>query len=44
MLAPHFGFYNFVKVHSALRVSPAMAPGIEPRLWETADIVRLMDE
>ena len=43
-LALYFTFYNFVRVHTTLRVSPAMAAGIETRLWETADIVRLIDE
>jgi IS1 family transposase len=43
-LALYFTFYNFVRVHTTLRVSPAMAAGIETRLWEMADIVRLIDE
>lgn len=42
-LALYFTFYNFVKRHSALRVSPAMAAGIETRLWEMSDIVALID-
>ncbi len=43
-LALYFTFYNFVRVHTTLRVSPAMAAGIETRLWEMADIVRVIDE
>ena len=43
-LALYFTFYNFVRVHTTLRVSPAMAAGIETRLWEMEDIVRLIDE
>jgi IS1 family transposase len=43
-LALYFTFYNFVRVHTTLRVSPAMAAGIETRLWEMADIVRLIDD
>ncbi len=43
-LALYFTFYNFVRIHKTLRVSPAMAAGIETRLWEMADIVRLIDE
>ena len=35
-LAIYFAFYNFVKVHSSLRMSPAMAAGIETRLSEMA--------
>jgi IS1 family transposase len=42
-LALYFTFYNFVKRHSSLRVSPAMAAGIESRLWEISDIVALID-
>lgn len=43
-LALYFTFYNLVRVHTTLRVSPAMAAGIETRLWEMSDIVRLIDE
>ncbi len=42
-LALYFAFHNFVKVHSALRMSPAMAAGIEARLWSMTDIVAFMD-
>lgn len=42
-LALYFMFYNFVKIHSTLRMSPAMAAGIETRLWEMKDIVDAMD-
>jgi len=36
-------FYNFVKVHSTLPMSPAMASGIEPRLWDMKDLVEYID-
>jgi IS1 family transposase/lambda repressor-like predicted transcriptional regulator len=42
-LALYFTFYNFVKQHSTLRMSPAMVAGIETRLWEMSDIVALID-
>lgn len=42
-LALYFTFYNFVKIHSTLRTSPAMAAGIETRLWDMKDIVAAMD-
>jgi len=42
-LAIYFLFYNFARVHSTLRMSPAMAAGIETRLWEMEDVVRLLD-
>lgn len=42
-LAIYFVFYNFARVHSSIRTSPAMAAGIDNRLWEIEDIVRLAD-
>lgn len=36
-------YYNFVKVHSKLRMSPAMAAGVADRLWEVVDIIRLVE-
>jgi hypothetical protein len=36
-------FYNFVRMHSTLRMSPAMAAGVSDRLWEMSDIVALID-
>lgn len=42
-VAMHMMYYNFVKVHSRLRVSPAMAAGVSDRLWEIGDIVRLVE-
>ena len=36
-------YYNFVKVHSKLRISPAMAAGVADRLWEVVDIVKLVE-
>jgi IS1 family transposase/lambda repressor-like predicted transcriptional regulator len=42
-LALYFAYYNFVKMHSTLRMSPAMAAGVEKRLWEMSDIVALID-
>ena len=32
-LALYFAFYNFVWIHKALKVTPAMAAGITDRLW-----------
>ncbi|MCC7391326.1 IS1 family transposase [Candidatus Sumerlaeota bacterium] len=42
-IAIYFMHYNFVKVHSTLRVSPAMAAGVTDKLWDNADIVKLLD-
>src|SRR5216683_240599 len=42
-LALYFVFYNFVRRHQTLRVSPAMAAGVSDRLWSMDDIVALID-
>jgi IS1 family transposase len=42
-VALHMMYYNFVKLHGKLRCSPAMAAGIETRLWEVSDIVALVE-
>ena len=42
-LALYFAYYNFAKIHSSLRMSPAMVAGIETRLWDVSDIVALID-
>jgi IS1 family transposase len=44
MVALYALWYNFVRVHKTLRVSPAMAAGIESRLWSMGDVVALIDE
>jgi IS1 family transposase len=37
--ALHFAHYNFVRVHSSLRVTPAMAAGITDRVWELEELL-----
>jgi hypothetical protein len=39
----HFMYYNFVRIHQTLRVTPGMAAGVTDRLWEIADLVALLD-
>ena len=36
-----FAYYNFVKVHSTVRCTPAMALGVSSRLWKVEDLVAL---
>jgi len=43
-LAIYFMHYNFVRIHSSLRVSPAMAAGVSDKLWSMDDIVALIEE
>jgi IS1 family transposase len=35
----HFAYYNFVKRHSTLRCTPAMAAGVAPTFWTVGDLV-----
>ena len=35
--------YNFIKIHSTLRMTPAMAAGVTDRLWEVSDLVALLE-
>lgn len=42
-VALHMMYYNFVRMHSTLRMTPAMAAGVSDRLWEVADIVALVE-
>jgi len=42
-LALYFVFYNFVRIHKTLRVTPAMAAGVSDRLWSMEDLVALID-
>jgi hypothetical protein len=42
-VALHMMYYNFVRIHKTLRVTPAMAAGVTDRLWEIADIVALVE-
>lgn len=43
-VALHMMYYNFVRIHQALRVTPAMAACISDRLWEIGDIVELIEK
>lgn len=42
-VAIHFVHYNFVRIHQTLRCTPAMAAGLTHRVWELADIIRLLE-
>ena len=44
MIALYALWYNFVRFHKALRVTPTMAAGIAGRLWSMEDVVALIDE
>jgi hypothetical protein len=38
-LALHFAHYNLARIHSSLRVTPAMAAGVTDRVWELGELV-----
>jgi len=43
-VALHMMYYNFVRIHKTLRVTPAMAAGVTDRLWDIADIAMLVEQ
>ena len=36
-------YYNFVRIHKTLRITPAMAAGVTDKLWEIADVVDVLE-
>ena len=38
--ALHFAYYNFCRVHSSLRVTPAMQAGVTDHVWTIAELLR----
>ncbi len=42
-MALHFLYYNFVRIHQTLKVTPAMAAGVTKRLWEMKDVVEMLE-
>ena len=42
-VALHMMYYNFVRIHQKLRVTPAMAAGVSDKLWEIEDIAKLVE-
>jgi hypothetical protein len=42
-MALHFLYYNFVRIHKTLKVTPAMAAGVTDRLWEVADMTNVLE-
>ncbi|MBX9777080.1 MAG: IS1 family transposase [Xanthobacteraceae bacterium] len=36
-------YYNFVRIHKTLRVTPAMAAGVTDKLWEMSDMVQMLE-
>lgn len=42
-VALHFMYYNFVRIHQSLKITPAMAAGVTDKLWEMSDIVDVLE-
>lgn len=38
-VALHFAYYNFCRVHSSLRVTPAMEAGLTDHVWSVAELL-----
>jgi IS1 family transposase len=36
----HFGYYNFVRVHKSLRMTPAMAGGVTDHIWTVPELIK----
>jgi IS1 family transposase len=43
-LAIYFMHYNYVRIHTSLRVTPAMAAGMSKTLWTMDDVVKMVEE
>jgi len=43
-IALHTMYYNFVRIHQTLKVSPAMAAGVTDKLWEMDDLVGMLEQ
>ena len=42
-MALHFLYYNFVRIHTTLKTTPAMTAGVTDRLWEVSDMVGVLE-
>ena len=42
-IAIHCMYYNFVRIHQTLRVTPAMEAGVTNRLWSIEDLIALVE-
>ncbi len=44
MLALHYMYYNFSRIHQSLRVTPAMEAGVSDHVWELDEIISLLPQ
>jgi hypothetical protein len=38
----HFAYYNFCRVHSTVRVTPAMEAKLTPGIWSLKDLLEII--
>lgn len=43
-VAPYAVWYNFIRIHKTLRVTPAMEAGVTDRLFTYEELVGIVDE
>ena len=43
MVALHYMYYNFGRIHQSLRVTPAMEAGVADHVWSIDEIISLLD-
>jgi IS1 family transposase len=43
-VAMHFMYYNFCRIHTTLRMTPAMRANVTQNLWDVVDLVRMIEE
>lgn len=43
MLAIYFMYYSFCRVHTTLRVTPAMEPSISNHVWDIEEMVNFLE-
>jgi hypothetical protein len=39
-VALHFAYYNFCRVHSSLRITPAMEAGLSDHVWSIQELIQ----
>lgn len=44
VVAPYICWYNFARIISSVRMSPAVAARLTDRLWDIGDIVKLIED
>jgi hypothetical protein len=43
MVALYTVWYNFVRIHKSLRITPAIAAGLTDRVWDMSEVAELIE-